>query len=174
MDKSNLALVVVTFLLFIATVFMAYFAYQQGKLTNFVVKPKANLDFICPKLDENGEGLTNVTFWNDGGTLGHFFVRVDNEGMLVSIPPLLYNVREGCVASSDGGTYSMLLGSGHSKVYPLMVHKEENLDTSFTVSIKCQSDLCLKDQALSLTCFYPTKNQNLIPKTRTWPVDNLC
>lgn len=153
---------------------------QQINLTNLISKPKANLDFICPKL-ENGTGTTNVTFSNDGEIQGLFTIRVNSSNMLLSLYPYFENVTGiACVKGSNRDITNVFIGPKQSLTYPLVISGVEN-NACFSIEMKCQSELCIgysadkkecditkSDQVLEFTCKYPEANDYPYPSRRTY------
>ncbi len=174
--QPNVLLIVVTLLLVVATKELADIAEQEAKFMKLVEKPKANIDFLCPKLDEIGTGVTNVTFYNDGNALGHFTIRVAAHNMDVSLPPfsLGENSYRGCIVGYDNVTRGVLIGPKREKTYTLTV-KKTGENPSFNISMKCQSELCIgeditkSDDVLEFTCVYPEANAYPYPSGRTYP-----
>lgn len=143
---------VITYVAAILGIFLSYFTLnfqaKELRLSVDAKKPQGLLEFTCPDIGPNGIGVTNITFYNDGPQMGQFDVRVKSNDVRVSIPPYFNEVQEDCV-------HSVIIKSKSGKTYPLDVTLNGRTP-SFTVSIGCLSEYCLKlkSQIYHYTCDY--------------------
>lgn len=187
---ATVAAALATFAAALAAFFSWSTANSQYELTKLIEKPKANLDFICPKLDENGVGVTDVTFYNDGKSLGLFTIRIHPRNMSLTMPPYFNNLIEditdntsGCVKAFNGTNKvvtNVFIGPEKNKTYPMTVKLLGN-SGSFSVEMKCQSELCIgyssdksscdikkSDEVVKLSCVYPKANEMQVPPLETY------
>lgn len=145
---SIFAVAVVIFAYFQLAVLVEQVSLQRKGLDISIrsQQPRGILDFVCPNISQDGVGVTNITFYNDGPQTGHFDIRIESNDMRVYVP--IYLNEYGC-------TDTIVIKSKSGETHPMNVILTGRTP-SFTASIGCLTDYCidLKSQIYHFTCEY--------------------